>query len=429
MEGASSPGVVASAPVAPADHGPRRGPDPSTRLRAGRRLAGRGRPAHPGPRRRHPVRPAARTTGSARTRTPRTRPARRRSSGASTRSASPATRRRTSSAGSTRASSSRPSRTTRSTTSTPSGVIERPKVVYNAKTKKYVMWLHVDSADYKKASAGVAVADRPTGPYRYLGSVRPDGGESRDMTLFQDDDGKAYLVYSSEWNATMHVSLLSDDYLKPVGKVVRIFEGQYREAPAVFKRKGLYYIVTSGLHGLVPEPRPLRDRAEDHRPLDGPGQPARRPGRRVDVLRAEHVRPAGGREARRLRPDARPLEEHEPARLALPLAAHPVRGRADGRPSGGTAGTSRSSTRPARRPPPPRGSPRSGSATRRRSSSTATRSPSRTSTRPTSRRSFSPASPGRSSRPSTSAGAATRPRAATSASPATSRRSSRRSCS
>ncbi|MFN8095524.1 MAG: glycoside hydrolase family 43 protein, partial [Vicinamibacteria bacterium] len=134
----------------------------------------------------------------------------------------------------------------------PSGVVERPKVVYNAKTKKYVMWLHVDSADYKKAQAGVAVADRPTGPYRYIGSVRPDGGESRDMTLFQDDDGKAYLVYSSESNATMHVSLLSDDYLKPVGKVVRIFAEQSREAPAVFKRKGLYYIVTSGCTGWYP---------------------------------------------------------------------------------------------------------------------------------------------------------------------------------
>ena len=137
----------------------------------------------------------------------------------------------------------------------PCGVIERPKVVYNAKTKKYVMWLHVDSADYKKASAGVAVADRPTGPYRYLGSVRPDGGESRDMTLFQDDDGKAYLVYSSEWNATTHVSLLSDDYLKPVGKVVRIFEGQYREAPAVFKRDGPLLPRHVRVHGLVPEPR------------------------------------------------------------------------------------------------------------------------------------------------------------------------------
>ncbi len=134
----------------------------------------------------------------------------------------------------------------------PSGVIERPKVVFNARTKRYVMWLHVDSADYKKARAGVAVADRPTGPYRYLGSIRPDGGESRDMTLFKDDDGRAYLVYSSEWNATTHLSLLSDDYLKPVGQVVRIFEGQYREAPAVFKRGGLYYLVSSGCTGWYP---------------------------------------------------------------------------------------------------------------------------------------------------------------------------------
>ena len=72
----------------------------------------------------------------------------------------------------------------------PSGVIERPKVVYNAKTKKYVTRPHVDSADYKKASAGVAVADRPTGPYRYLGSVRPDGGESRDMTPTRTTTGR-----------------------------------------------------------------------------------------------------------------------------------------------------------------------------------------------------------------------------------------------
>ena len=132
------------------------------------------------------------------------------------------------------------------------GVIERPKVVFNAKTKKYVMWMHVDSGNYEKAHAGVAVADRPTGPYRYVSSMRPDDGESRDMTLFADDDGKAYLVYSSEHNATTHVSLLSDDYTRPVGKMVRILEGQYREAPAIFKRSGLYYIVTSGCTGWYP---------------------------------------------------------------------------------------------------------------------------------------------------------------------------------
>ena len=41
----------------------------------------------------------------------------------------------------------------------PTQVLERPKVVYNQKTKKFVMWMHIDSPDYSKAEAGVAIAD------------------------------------------------------------------------------------------------------------------------------------------------------------------------------------------------------------------------------------------------------------------------------
>ena len=79
------------------------------------------------------------------------------------------------------------------------------------------MWLHVDSDDYNKAAAGVAVSDSPTGVFTYLGSMHPNGQISRDMTLFKDDDGKAYHIYSSEQNSTLYISLLSDDYLKPSG--------------------------------------------------------------------------------------------------------------------------------------------------------------------------------------------------------------------
>ncbi len=57
----------------------------------------------------------------------------------------------------------------------PSKVCERPKVVFNARTKKFVMWMHMDSENYKAARAGVAVADSPTGPFRYIESVRPEG--------------------------------------------------------------------------------------------------------------------------------------------------------------------------------------------------------------------------------------------------------------
>lgn len=72
-----------------------------------------------------------------------------------------------------------------------SNVLERPKVIYNDNTKKFVMWLHVDSHNYAKAAAGVAVSDTPNGRFEYLGSMRPNDAMSRDMTLFKDDDGKA----------------------------------------------------------------------------------------------------------------------------------------------------------------------------------------------------------------------------------------------
>lgn len=158
-------------------------------------------------------------------------------------------------------------------------VIERPKVIYNARTKKFVMWLHQDSPDYAAARSGVAVSDSPAGPFKYLGSFRPNAGVwpvnvtktdqkfsksnvlardfkggqmARDMTLFVDDDGKAFQFYASENNATMHVSLLTDDYLKPAGKYARIFIGREMEAPAVFKHGGKYYLIGSACTGWEP---------------------------------------------------------------------------------------------------------------------------------------------------------------------------------
>ncbi|KAI3905264.1 hypothetical protein MKW92_049533 [Papaver armeniacum] len=54
-------------------------------------------------------------------------------------------------------------------------VLERPKVIYNDYTRKYVidacilhlsvMWMHVDDANYTKDSFGIAVSDYPTSPF------------------------------------------------------------------------------------------------------------------------------------------------------------------------------------------------------------------------------------------------------------------------
>ena len=77
--------------------------------------------------------------------------------------------------------------------------MERPKVIHNDRTGKYVMWFHLElkGKGYKAARVGVAVSDSPTGPFRYLGSMRPNGNMSRDMTLFKDDNGDAYLISST----------------------------------------------------------------------------------------------------------------------------------------------------------------------------------------------------------------------------------------
>ncbi|KAL3640342.1 hypothetical protein CASFOL_015310 [Castilleja foliolosa] len=134
----------------------------------------------------------------------------------------------------------------------PSNVLERPKVIYNDKTHKYVMWMHVDDANYTKASVGIAVSDYPTGPFDYLYSKRPHGSESRDMTIFKDDDGVAYLIYSSDDNSELHIGPLDSDYLDVADDVSRILVGQHREAPAMFKHGGVYYMITSGCTGWAP---------------------------------------------------------------------------------------------------------------------------------------------------------------------------------
>lgn len=134
----------------------------------------------------------------------------------------------------------------------PSQVIERPKVIYNDKTKKFVMWMHVESPDYEKAHAGVAVSDSPTGLFTYLGSFKPNGEDSRDQTIFKDDDGRAYQIYSSEWNNTLYIGLLNDEYIQHTGIYTRNFINQSREAPAVFKHQGKYYLISSGCTGWDP---------------------------------------------------------------------------------------------------------------------------------------------------------------------------------
>ncbi|WP_417941290.1 glycoside hydrolase family 43 protein [Flavobacterium sp. RS13.1] len=178
-------------------------------------------------------------------------------------------------------------------------IIERPKVVFNKKIGKYVMWFHLEikGQGYEAARAAVAISDSPKGPFTYKKSYRPNKGVwpinfkdefksastveqnleswspewinaiqngmlvrrdfkkgqmARDMTVYVDDNDKAYLIHSSEENLTLHISELTDDYLNFTERWIRMAPAGHNEAPAIFKKDGIYYMITSGCTGWEP---------------------------------------------------------------------------------------------------------------------------------------------------------------------------------
>ena len=178
-------------------------------------------------------------------------------------------------------------------------LLERPKVVYNERTGKYVMWFHheLKGQGYSAALTGLAVSDNVTGPYKYIKSLRPNAGHwpinypdelknktfnpgsykrgtsewkqavidglylhqhfaggqmSRDLTIYIDEDGTAYHIHSSESNQTLHISELSEDYTSFSGKYIRVHPGGGNEAPVVFKWEEQFYLLTSGCTGWKP---------------------------------------------------------------------------------------------------------------------------------------------------------------------------------
>lgn len=181
--------------------------------------------------------------------------------------------------------------------------IERPKVLYNPLTDSFVMWFHLELADqsYSAALAGVAVADKVTGPFRFVraGRVNPAtwpvdatdndrnslyqplgrdlmGGQmARDMTVFVDAAGTGWHIYSSEDNRTLQAARLTDDFAAHDGRYWRIIPDGRNEAPAIFRARGRYYLITSGLTGW--DPNPARSFVADR--VEGPwtslGNPVR----------------------------------------------------------------------------------------------------------------------------------------------------------
>lgn len=204
-------------------------------------------------------------------------------------------------------------------------IAERPKMLYNATTEKYVLVYHADGPSdanilkylkdnnsfpsrYTRASMGFAVSDTPYGPFKLVnvqrmnyktgGNYDTNQGMARDMTVFLDDtdvnqDGvkDAYAIYSSESNKYMYVSLLNSDYTAPItqettdsitledGTTIKTFadrvlgESVNREAPAVFKYGDYYYMITSGTSGWRANPATYYRAENIYGPWESLGDP------------------------------------------------------------------------------------------------------------------------------------------------------------
>lgn len=141
-------------------------------------------------------------------------------------------------------------------------IMERPKVIYNSQTRKFVLWVHLDIERYVLHRVGVAEADSPAGPFKYLHDLIPDGHWSFDFTVWVDDlDQRAYFIRSCDntplWGFSA-ISGLTGDYHNTTG-ILSYFHGWWQfEAFALFRHptpEGPVHMLAS--HTLSWHPNPL----------------------------------------------------------------------------------------------------------------------------------------------------------------------------
>lgn len=120
---------------------------------------------------------------------------------------------------------------------------ERPKVMKSPTTGEYVMFMHVDSVNYKDQYVGYATADYITGPYTFRGPILYEGRPIRrwDIGAFQDEDGTGYLLVHHG-----DIYRLTADYRSIEQQVAQGIPGA-GESPAMLKKDGIYFLLSSNL--------------------------------------------------------------------------------------------------------------------------------------------------------------------------------------
>ena len=134
---------------------------------------------------------------------------------------------------------------------TTTGDANRMDILYNATTQQYVIFLkYIGNGAY----FGIATGSTPDGQFTFKSQTLVDGFVIGDMSMYQDDDGTAYLAYvwwGTGTNKAHGIYRLSADYL-PLDKQMYLWNQGSREAPHMFKRNGVYYYGVSETNGIRP---------------------------------------------------------------------------------------------------------------------------------------------------------------------------------
>jgi hypothetical protein len=135
----------------------------------------------------------------------------------------------------------------------PDGIYTRAYVVFNPATQKYVLWYGWFPKLWD-GQAGVAVSDSPTGPFEIVHQkAHLLGKRPGDGSLFVDDDGTAYYIYTDlETGYGLQVEQLTPDFLDSTGKSSNIM-AKGVEAPVLFRRNDIYYVLCGPLCPDCPE--------------------------------------------------------------------------------------------------------------------------------------------------------------------------------
>jgi hypothetical protein len=137
----------------------------------------------------------------------------------------------------------------------PPGIYYRPYVVFNQNTRKYVLWYNWFPKGWN-GQEGIAVSDNPIGPFSI---VRTNALHNRaqslpgDGSLFVDDDGKGYYIFTAIGEGyAVRVLELTSDYEGLTGMASGILAVGC-EAPLLFRRNDIYYALSGPLCAFCPQ--------------------------------------------------------------------------------------------------------------------------------------------------------------------------------